>query len=225
MKANRALSDDIKLRTEGFYAYERAELLPFVPENISIVLDVGCSSGVFGALLKKIRPGIEIWGIEPSQTSAMGASRVLDKVFVGGCPGAFAELGNQRFDAIFFNDVLEHLVDPYQVLEEARKFLTPGGRIIASIPNILFYYQIAHILIKQDWKYQESGIMDITHLRFFTKKSMIRMFESSGYRVLRADGINGDNGLKYFLFSLFTLGLLGDWKFPQFVITAEPANE
>ena len=103
----------------------------------------------------------------------------------------------------------------------AKNKLTKNGIIFASIPNILFYPVVEYILIKQDWKYQESGTLDKTHLRFFTKKSMIRMFENCGYEIVSIDGINPFFGFRYKMFNLLTFGFIKDWKYLQFVVQAK----
>ncbi|MBK9436395.1 MAG: class I SAM-dependent methyltransferase [Chloracidobacterium sp.] len=129
-------------------------------------------------------------GIEPSTDAAASASQKLDKVIHGTFQAGVTDLEGQRFDCIVFNDVLEHLVNPEIALNDSKKYLSDEGVLVASIPNILHFYQIWSILKEQDWKYEESGILDNTHLRFFTKKSIIRMFEEHGYKVVRIEGIN-----------------------------------
>ena len=199
-----------------YYDCSREELIPFVADTSRRVLDVGCSSGGFGELLKRVRPGIEVWGVEPETEVAKVAAGRLDKVINGLFSSNDPALRNEKFDTILFNDVLEHLVDPLPALKEAKALLTPSGQIIASIPNILFYYQVFQLVIRQDWKYQESGILDYTHLRFFTKKSILRMFDEAGLTVTRIEGINPDSSIWWRLFNLFTLGQRRDWKFTQF---------
>jgi 2-polyprenyl-3-methyl-5-hydroxy-6-metoxy-1,4-benzoquinol methylase len=115
---------------------------------------------------------------------------------------------------------LEHLVNPELVIKELKRFLSPNGVVVASIPNILFFYQIFRILIEEDWRYEDSGILDNTHLRFFTKKSIIRMFEMSGYQVTKIMGINASPGWKYRVANTLTLGRLNDWKYVHFAVQA-----
>jgi 2-polyprenyl-3-methyl-5-hydroxy-6-metoxy-1,4-benzoquinol methylase len=203
-----------------YYAQERSEMLSFIPEGASSLLDVGCSSGAFGKLIKDRRPGCEVWGIEPDPEAAKVAAQRLDKVINGVFQNDNPDICEQKFDAIIFNDVLEHLVDPITALRHAVTLLTEKGRVIASIPNILFYNQILQIVIREDWKYQESGIMDYTHLRFFTKKSILRMFDEAGLQVTKIQGINAETGLRWSLFNLLTLGRRRDWKYTQFATCA-----
>jgi 2-polyprenyl-3-methyl-5-hydroxy-6-metoxy-1,4-benzoquinol methylase len=207
-------------KPDGYYELSRPEMLDFVPASSKSILEVGCSSGGFGALLKERDPGREVWGIEPDAEAARTASARLDRVIAKPFSSEVDELQGKRFDAICFFDVLEHLVNPEKALKDCRNFLTENGVVVASIPNILHFYQISEILIQQDWKYRDEGIMDNTHLRFFTKKSILRMFETCGFTVSRIEGISASYGLKYKLANMLTLGRLADWKYVQFAVVA-----
>jgi SAM-dependent methyltransferase len=215
------LSADYSSKPESYYELSRPEMVPFVPVASKTILEVGCSSGAFGALLKEKIPDCEVWGIEPDPKSAAAAAKRLDRVISGIYSADTPELEGKRFDAICFNDVLEHLIDPERVLIESRKFLNENGVIVASIPNILFFHQISKILIEQDWRYEEFGILDSTHLRFFTKKSIVRLFESCGFDLIRVTGINPGVGLKFKILNFLALGWLSDWKFTQFAVQAK----
>ncbi len=208
-------------KQDGYYEQERSEMLVFIPENCRFVLDVGCSSGSFGSILKAKRPGIIVWGIEPNENECEAAVQRLDKVICGTFNINEPELSGQKFDCIIFNDVLEHLANPEDVLKISKDYLAENGSVVASIPNVLHFYNIWQILVQQDWKYEDSGIMDNTHLRFFTKKSIIRMFESCGFDVAKINGINPSFGFKYRIANLLTFGKLDDWKYIQFGIQSK----
>jgi len=198
----------------GYFANSRPELLEFIPQNVRKILDIGCGSGNFGALLKA-RYSCEVWGIEPDKQSAMNAQQKLNKVIATTVDKAAFELNNQKFDLICFNDVLEHLVDPQAVLIFAKQFLAKNGYILASIPNIRHFRVIISLLRDRDFKYEKFGVMDETHLRFFTAKSIVRLFEKAGYDVLTIKGINKTRlpWVKSFL-----VGLQSDMLFPQFAV-------
>ena len=207
-------------KNEVYYSHQRQELLPYIPIGIKKALDIGCGDGAFGSILKQ-HTNCEIWGIEPSKAAADMAVPKLDKVITGLFSKNLPELSGQTFDAIFFNDVLEHLVNPDEILTQCKNFLNANGYIVASIPNIRWYPVILSLLRYKDFKYENAGVMDKTHMRFFTKKSMIRMFENSGYKVLTIDGINKNKSFKFFnLLNLLLLGTQEDMKYPQFVIVA-----
>ena len=219
-----SLSEQYSSKPEGYYENARPEMVPFVPESCKLVLEVGCSSGAFGKLLKESRPECEVWGIEPNAEAAQLASTRLDKAIWGTFRAGMPELEGRSFDCIVFNDVLEHVPNPEQILEDCKQHLTPNGIVVASIPNILHFYQISKILIEQDWRYEEAGIMDQTHLRFFTKKSIVRLFESCDYKIVRIQGINPSYGLKYSIVNGITLGHISDWRFVQFAVVAQLAQ-
>ena len=219
-----SLSEQYSSKPEGYYENARPEMVPFVPESCKLVLEVGCSSGAFGKLLKENRPECEVWGIEPNAEAAQLASTRLDKAICGTFRAGMPELEGRSFDCIVCNDVLEHVPNPEQILEDCKQYLTPNGIVVASIPNILHFYQISKILIEQDWRYEEAGIMDQTHLRFFTKKSIVRLFESCDYKIVRIQGINPSYGLKYSIVNGITLGHISDWRFVQFAVVAQLAQ-
>jgi 2-polyprenyl-3-methyl-5-hydroxy-6-metoxy-1,4-benzoquinol methylase len=155
----------------------RSDVEPFVPSRARSVLDIGCAFGGFGAALKRARPGIEVWGIEPNREAAQAARTRLDVVVEGRFP---EEAPDRQFDCLVFNDVLEHVAYPWDTLRAATQFLTPSGTIVAAIPNVRHFSVIVPLVLRGRWEYRDSGILDRTHLRFFTRRSMIQLFESSG---------------------------------------------
>ena len=132
------------------------------------------------------------------------------------------ELPNGYFECITFNDVLEHLVDPYMVLTKMKDKLATNGIIVCSIPNIRHFYALKTLLLKKQWKYEESGIFDRTHLRFFTQKSIVDMFNSLDYKILKMQGINGSSSWKFALFNILCLGHFSDSKYMQFACVVTP---
>jgi 2-polyprenyl-3-methyl-5-hydroxy-6-metoxy-1,4-benzoquinol methylase len=203
-----------------YYLHRRTEIIPFVPAAIKTALDVGCATGGFGALLKE-NFNCEVWGVEPDTESANEASKNIDFVINDLFTENLPQLADKKFDAIFFNDVLEHLQDPDKALLACKRLLNFTGVIIASIPNIRWYPVILSLLRYKDFKYEHAGVMDRTHLRFFTKKSMIRMFEENGYKVITAEGINPSNYKYYKLLNFLLLNTQRDMNYPQFVIVAK----
>jgi 2-polyprenyl-3-methyl-5-hydroxy-6-metoxy-1,4-benzoquinol methylase len=210
-------------KNHSYYVNDRKELLEFVPSNITSALDIGCGAGKFGRLLKT-RSAIQVWGIEPDKNSASIAESVLDKVINDVFDEGSLKKLNRKFDIIFFNDVLEHVPDPDWALLNCHKLLNPGGVIVASLPNMRFHTLINELLFEQDFKYQDSGIMDKTHLRFFTKKSMIRLFNENGYKIRSIDGINQYpvQGKKMKLLQWLLKKWLTDITFLQYAIVAYP---
>ena len=222
MEAVSQLEEKYSAKDADYYGQVRGELLPFIPADARTVLDVGCAGGNFGKNLKAQR-SCEVWGIEPSTDAAEMARTYLDNVVTGTFQDALPKLGDKHFDAICFNDVLEHMPNPEDALRALKPRLSERGRVIASIPNILFFPVIKEIILEQDFHYREFGVLDNTHLRFFTKKSMTRMFQDCGFEIERMVGINAVVSRKFEILNLLLFNRLKDWRFTQFVVVARPA--
>lgn len=192
---------DYNNKPDGYYKNIRHEMLAFLPSDAKRVLDVGCGVGAFANAIKT-KYEAEVWGIELMPDAAREATKVLDKVFVGPCEEFIEQLPDDFFDVIYFNDVLEHLVDPYSILEIIKNKLSKNGVVISSIPNVRYYRVFREIYFKEDFKYREDGVMDKTHLRFFTKKSIQRMYEDIGFEVISHVGINGEKSIKPYLYNI-----------------------
>jgi 2-polyprenyl-3-methyl-5-hydroxy-6-metoxy-1,4-benzoquinol methylase len=214
---------DLSTKPDKYFSQTRSEILPFVPKDAQRILDVGCGEGRFASKLKELL-GAEVWGIEYVPAAAEVARRSLDRVLVGDVMQQLEQLPDRYFDCITFTDVLEHLVDPYRVLVAMKQKLSPRGVIVASIPNVRFFRTLFNLVVRGQWRYEEAGILDKTHLRFFTKKSISEMFDSLGYSVVELKGINATPSWKVALFNFATLGLFSDTRYLQFCCVAEPAQ-
>lgn len=167
----------------------RPEVLRLVPAARR-VLEVGCNRGAFGAALEE--RGIEVWGIEPDPEAARVAVDRLSKVLVGCFPDGGPE--GATFDGVVFNDVLEHMPDPHRAVQAARGLLAPGGWIVASIPNVRHLRVVSELLLRGRWDYADSGILDHTHLRFFTRATIRELFEQTGLGIDILEPINLTSG-------------------------------
>ncbi|OBF76920.1 SAM-dependent methyltransferase [Mycobacterium sp. 852002-51613_SCH5001154] len=206
-----------------YYRYTRQEMLPFMPTDAQRVLELGCAEGVFAAAVKE-RTGAEVWGIEFSAQAAEHARKRIDRVLVGDANAQIAELPDSYFDAVVCNDVLEHLVDPTATLKQLRAKLRPGGVVVASIPNIRYAPALSKIVFRKDFPQDDQGIFDRTHLRFFTRKSIVRLFESAGFGMQRMKGINAYYGPLGLLLTLITLGYFRDSIYLQYACVASPST-
>ena len=224
-----SLLSDYEAKQESYFEHSRPEMHPFIPTACRRLLDVGCGRGSFGAGVKA-KFGCETWGIEPEPKAAQLAAQRLDHVLEG-CFGPEAELPSDYFDCIVFNDVLEHMVDPAMALDYARKLLTKEGVLVASVPNVAHFATVWNLVMEGNWEYKDEGTLDRTHLRFFTRRSMIKMFESEKYEVTRAEGINGRNPRKSFLWTIYRLiallpkSSIQEMRYLQFAIVAKPIHE
>jgi 2-polyprenyl-3-methyl-5-hydroxy-6-metoxy-1,4-benzoquinol methylase len=176
MAATADLDDDGSLYLDD----PRTEVAVLVPSG-QRVLDVGCSRGAFGAELKRLDPSRAVYGIEPTAAVTFAGSR-LD----GAVRGFFPQdvpVAWEPFDIVCFNDVLEHIADPWTVLVDTERFLRSKGRVVASIPNVRFIDVVVDLALRGEWRYQPTGVLDRTHLRFFTKRGIVELFEGAGYVV------------------------------------------
>lgn len=210
-------------KTIGYYRNLKNEILPFIPSESKTILDVGCGQSYFLMNVKnKKNNKIETWGIEPVEEISEEGGKNVDHFITGKVEDSLQFIPDNYFDVITFNDVLEHLLDPVEVLKKIKNKLSQNGVIVASIPNVRFFYNLKNLLIYKDWEYTESGILDSTHIRFFTKKSMIRLFESHGFEIVEQKGIHRINTFKFNLFNIITLGFFDDTKYLNFVIVVKP---
>lgn len=205
-----------------YHGQAREEMLPFVPDGVKRVLEVGCGAGRFGEALHRQR-GAAVWGIERDPEAAAQAATRLERVLVDDAFAAVGQLAGERFDLVVCNDLLEHLPDPGMLLRELRGLVPADGRLLVSLPNMRHYKVLLHLLVARDWRYRDSGVLDRTHLRFFTRRSMLRLLEENGWRPRRCQGINGSRSLGLRLLNLLTLGRHADMAFVQFALLAEPA--
>ena len=217
------MGSNLDTKPDSYYQCTREEMLRFMPKDAETVLEVGCADGNFGYRLKEMGAR-EVWGVELVESAAERARRVLDRVLVGDISELIDQLPAAYFDLVVFNDVLEHMVDPFTVLARIKSRISPGGVVVSSIPNIRYYPAFRELLVHKTWEYEESGILDQTHLRFFTVKSIVNMYQRLGYEVLRHEGINSmpERPISYRLANALLRGKLSDMQWIQFVTVARP---
>lgn len=206
-------------KPDGYFNNPRPEMLAFLPVNAKKVLDIGCGNGTFAKAIKE-RNNAEVWGIELMEAEAETAKSILHRIFIGPCEDYIIDLPNGYFDAIYFNDVLEHLVDPYVVLKNIKKKLAPKGVIISSIPNIRYHSALYSLVIKKDFKYEEYGIMDKTHMRFFTNKSIRKMYTDLGYNIKQHIGIKPTKSIKPYIYNIPLFFTAMDIRYLQYATVA-----
>ncbi|MFI5260382.1 MAG: class I SAM-dependent methyltransferase [Candidatus Paceibacteria bacterium] len=215
------IMDSSSEEKDGYYTKARIEMLEFVPLNAKKILDIGCGSGIFSALVKKQR-NAEVWGVEMANEVAVDAKKKIDVVLVGDITTLLEKLPEKYFDCIICNDVLEHLTNPYSLLSALKEKLSESGVIVFSLPNVRYFGNLKNLLIQKDWHYQDEGILDRTHFRFFTEKSMRRMFNDCGYEIIAMHGLRPIDSWKFSLLNTLVLGNLSDARYLQFAGTARP---
>lgn len=201
------------------YSYpfaERAEAIAFVPATARSVLDVGCGLGGFGAALRRARGDRTLWGVESDPEAAESAAEHYDRVLTGTFPDILAGSA-ARFDCVVFNDVLEHMVDPWAALLRGVELLAAGGVVLASIPNVRYVRTVLDLVLRGRWSYTDAGVLDRTHLRFFTKRTAVQLFTDAGLEVVRVKGINWIGHSRSPLSRIFPV-LLHEFAYTGFLI-------
>ena len=173
---------NINIIDSGYYENERPEILQQVEPQMLSILDVGCGSGILGKNLKKNVPGRKVYGVEYNNDVAGVAKSNLDQVIIGDIQTLSLPFEREMFDCIILADILEHLIDPTIVLQKLSVFLKKDGVIICSIPNIRHYAALLK-LIRHGWIYEDYGLFDRTHLRFFSLRSMKDLILNSGLKI------------------------------------------
>lgn len=205
-------------KTSEYFSRARIEIAPLLPVSSDRplrVLEIGCSEGHTLEWLKKT--GYSNWtaGVEPYADLRVGPG-AIDCFFKIDIEKAMPELPLESVDLILCLDVLEHLVNPWETLRRLDSLLKPGGHWIISVPNLRNYHVLADLAFKGKFDYVESGILDRTHLRFFTRSSAIELAETSGATVNKVLGTETFRWQK----RLLTLLGLGDLLAKQFLIAA-----
>ncbi|HEY2056491.1 MAG TPA: class I SAM-dependent methyltransferase [Solirubrobacterales bacterium] len=166
---------------DAYFEFDRPELRALVPSEARRVLDVGCGAGAFGAALREER-GIEVMGLELFPDAAARARERLDAVVEANLDD-LDDLPFERgsFDAIVFGDVLEHLRDPHRLLRVLRPWLADAGTLVLSIPNVAHWSVVLPLLTQDRWPYADAGLLDRTHVHFFTLTEAELMLRDCGF--------------------------------------------
>ncbi|NPD06905.1 class I SAM-dependent methyltransferase [Nocardioides sp. zg-1308] len=205
-----------------YWSETRSHVADLVPPTAARVLDVGCNDGTFGAGLMARRAGREVWGIEPHDLDARTAAGRLTGVAHGFYPDALAQVPGS-FDCVSFNHVLEHMVDPWQALRVTRERLAPGGVIVGELPNVRHLPFLVDLAVRGRFDYVDSGLLDRTHLRFFTRSSAQDLLGSTGYVVDEFFPVVAMGNARYPRTSRVVARVIGDLSYMAFAFRARPA--
>lgn len=175
-------------KTDGYFKNIRKELLDLIPQKnkYGSMLEIGAGSGATLIYAKKKSYAQSIFGVELcTVANSFQQSKEFENFIIGNIENIELPFNQEQFDVILCADVLEHLVNPYDVIKKMHPYLKNNGVFITSLPNIRQMQMLKQIYINGDFKYTDAGILDKTHLRFFCKKNMIELFENNGYVIDR----------------------------------------
>lgn len=211
-------------RDRAYFSRARREIAPLLPATGSRMLELGCGEGATLGWLKESRRFDECWGIELMEPAARVARGIFDHVIVTDIEAGGVQFDDGRFDLILCLDVLEHLKDPWTVMARLGHWLAAGGALIASVPNIRYYGIVRDLALNGTFQYGDFGILDRTHLRFFTKKSAIELMRAGGLDdiriLLHPDTLKG----KHWLIDRATFGAFRDTFSWQLLLSGQKSQ-
>lgn len=178
-----------KTKQDTYYSHPRRELIPYLPLKAKRVLDIGCGGGGLGHILKTECGAQQVVGVEIVREAAEAARDYLDAVHLGSIEDLKLPYDAGHFDCIICADVLEHLVEPEQAIRKLGRLLNPEGALLISIPNVQ-YHDVLSMLSTGGWHYIPEGILDSTHLRWFTRESLDALVRGGGLEIGRVAPLN-----------------------------------
>lgn len=208
-------------KAEGYFSSPRTDIAPLLPADITRVLEVGCGTGATLRWLKtsglcRIAVGVELF-----DEAANLAREHADEVLVGDAEVLVANrFEAESFDLILCLDVLEHLVDPWRFMDHIERLLKVGGTVICSIPNVRHLSVLLPLVFAGHWRYSSSGLLDRTHLRFFTREGALDLATTERLRVSRWLRKIPRPPSKIGIANVLSLGLLKDVLAFQYLIAS-----
>lgn len=192
--------------SELYFKGHRPELKPFIPKGVKSILEIGCGEGGFRT---NFDDDVEYWGVEPNSKVAFVSKEKFHKVLNGIYDDVENELPDNYFDLIVCNDVIEHMIDHDDFFEKIKSKMAKDGQMLMSIPNVRYIPNLLNLIFKKDWEYQDAGILDRTHLRFFTEKSLKNTLTRHHYQIVECQRINKVKDNIFTVFPQIVLRLLG----------------
>jgi 2-polyprenyl-3-methyl-5-hydroxy-6-metoxy-1,4-benzoquinol methylase len=207
--------------TAGYYENPREDVFRELQGSFGSVLDIGCGAGAFSSELRKAGRAQSLHGVELAPEAAAQAEKVLDRVWRVDLSAGAADLpGN--YDLVLCLDVLEHMQDPWAAVRRVRSLVKEDGLFVVSLPNVRNFRVLLPLLFFGRWDYGPAGILDRTHLRFFTKATARAMLEQGGFVVERVASPSLRPLSRTWCLNLLTLGLFRGLLEFQYLFFARP---
>lgn len=203
----------------NYYQLNRKDILDLIPANSKQILEIGCGFGSLGKALT-LRQDCAIDGVEINPDAVPYLESLYNNFWIGNIESLTLDASENQYDCLVLSDVLEHLVDPWLTLDKLLLLLRPGGIVVISIPNIKNIGILYRLIFKGRWKYEDSGILDKTHLRFFTYLEIQKLVNGANLKVEHVSR-NYDNhrGFKAVLAYLLNF-LIKDINVSQYLVVA-----
>lgn len=205
-------------QTEGYYQYTRREIAPLLPATASRVLEVGAGTGGTLKWIKSIYLQAETTAVELNPKLRDELQGNADVVLIGAIDETLPRL--KSYDLILLLDVVEHLPNSADTLQAIVQLLEPGGQVIVSVPNVAHLSVSLPLLLKRRFAYQDSGILDRTHVRFFVEDTAVKLLNDAGL-VVTSGLISGLQGPKSRLIDLLSFGLLRHHLAKQYIMSGK----
>ena len=198
-----------------YFHHVRSEIRPLITPLPHRALDVGCGAGLTLKWLKSFSPNTETVGLEVNSALGEELSRNVDVAVIKSAEDDWDDLGT--FDLIMCLDVLEHLTRPEEVLRRLVGMLREGGSVIVSLPNVSHYSVLLPLLLKRQFTYQDSGILDRTHMRLFVESTAVALLNDAGL-VVDKGLVNGPQGPKSHLADRISGGIFRHYLTKQYIM-------
>jgi len=171
----------LPVKDTSYFEFDRPDVQALVPVSAKRILDVGCGAGRLGASLKA-RQSAHVTGVELNPRAAANAAKLLDDVRIANLETDVVDFSDGQFDCVICADILEHLRQPDVVLKQIRRWLSPSGVLIVSVPNVR-NHTVIHSLLAGNWTYESAGLLDADHVRFFTRRELEKLLFRAGFVV------------------------------------------
>lgn len=184
----------MQARQQNYFDRPSAEVLSLIPEDVQRVLEVGCGSGTTLRTLKeqRLQEGriCEVVGVDIEVEAISRAKEYLDAAYLMNAEeDELTEYPQGYFDLLIMQQVLEHFVNPWATLRQWLPLLRPGGYLIAGVPNIGNYRFLKRLILNDEFAYEPCGILDWTHLRYFTLTSFNEFLTGAGLTLVKSLGL------------------------------------